>query len=527
MGACHGANVSLGACGKEPAPPAPTTVNVRLNRGIEPTFDAKVRAAVAKEVAEWGFTVVDGESAATVSIDIDGRRERAGLVDAMALHAFELTLHAKMGGASGDFGLELAREDRRLVDVANWAFEHAVDTTATAAVSWLAMQPAIKAEVDRNQQTRGERASPMLRTRSLAEAREDHVKAYSDFCKAEAARTKAMDEKPGEGLPKVTCMGDPCAQWTLLGLGTDGVALVQDTSRTPTFGMVARAKPTWTEAPERILRVAIGKDTKPEVIFRAANIYGFGTLSPDGKRLALSAFAGGRQAMVMLDPLTGKALGKATVLEEGQRVGWTMPMPGDGPLLGQSRDGVALYSATGPKVLEDADEAWPTRTGMLVKFKESGLLSKVDARGETVLSVPWDAEIDEVVEAADGSLYMTQIIGRNVCNVAHLSGDKLALLGESPLEACLWDLAMLGDGRLAATSDVTRPGDVPGDREVVVVDPATGKVTALTADELVEEALQARGDRVVFSRRLGDWPPENDMEIYRRQLCWIDVPKAP
>ena len=62
--------------------------------------------------------------------------------------------------------------------------------------------------------------------------------------------------------------------------------------------------------------------------------------------------------------------------------------------------------------------------------------------------------------------------------------------------------------------------------EVVIFDPANSELTVLTAGPYHEELAygSANGNRIVFNRRLPDWPADYALGIYRRVLCLVDVP---
>ena len=94
------------------------------------------------------------------------------------------------------------------------------------------------------------------------------------------------------------------------------------------------------------------------------------------------------------------------------------------------------------------------------------------------------------------------------------------------LPECIEWPSILPDGRLVGTARVTSEGDSPGDTEIVIVDPADGNVIPLTAGPFDEEYPFAStdGSRIVFSRRLEDWPTDFDLGLFRRVVCWVDVP---
>ena len=91
---------------------------------------------------------------------------------------------------------------------------------------------------------------------------------------------------------------------------------------------------------------------------------------------------------------------------------------------------------------------------------------------------------------------------------------------------CLRDASLLPDGRLIGAARRSEPGDPPGDTEVVIVTPETQDVTVLTRgserDELVRVSRDGR--RVIFNRRLDEWPAEHDIRLFRRVVCWAPIP---
>ena len=79
---------------------------------------------------------------------------------------------------------------------------------------------------------------------------------------------------------------------------------------------------------------------------------------------------------------------------------------------------------------------------------------------------------------------------------------------------------------MVGAANHSEPGDPPGDLEIVVVDPSDASVRAITRGSTRDEIarVSADGRRVVFNRRIGDWAPEYDVQLFRRVVCWADVP---
>jgi hypothetical protein len=112
------------------------------------------------------------------------------------------------------------------------------------------------------------------------------------------------------------------------------------------------------------------------------------------------------------------------------------------------------------------------------------------------------------------------------CTLITARTDTLAVLDRNPLPQCIRSPRMTPDGRLIGVANVTSPGDVPGDREVVIWAPADPELTPLTRGSYVEETVYATPDgaRLLFNRRLEDWPSEYDTRTYRRMVCSMELP---
>ena len=112
------------------------------------------------------------------------------------------------------------------------------------------------------------------------------------------------------------------------------------------------------------------------------------------------------------------------------------------------------------------------------------------------------------------------------CRLHRVDGRSLKRQSVTDLPICLEGARRLSDGRWVGVAPVSSDGDVPGDDEVALWDPAVGTVLALTANHRDEETAYPTpdGTRVVFNRRIAGWPQQFDTKVYRRQTCWADLP---
>lgn len=510
--------VVLAACGSK-APPAPNanTVALTLGVGIDPALDEEVREAFATKLAEAGFEVGTDSNAAAISLVLDLRstKQRPGMMEGSSSWRVEAVVHAKTPSGSEDLQMHFVREAMRGMEVALWAKRIFIDELSTRLVAWLVMRPEMAAEVERL--SRKKTRENLVFTRQRAEMRAAAEAKWNDYCRSERERLAEMDKVSG-----LVCVGDPCSQWTPVGLSADGqTAYVQENKRVPRFQIQASQDGGWVEVPEVLLRVPLVPDGKPETMYETANLYGFANTSGDGATLAVSSIAAeGRIAFARVDAKTGAVVGAPFVLGAEQRAGFAYPLA-DGMLVGL--DPMLVAGATRTE-LPGIERVWQLREGF-VGIHGDGRLVRYDKFGKERGSMTLEQTPDDIIDGGN-LIYVVEHSG-DTCNLLHVGGDPLAIQAAPALETCIDDGQPLGDGRIVAIADASRSDDIAGgDNELVVVVPATGRVTALTRDTYDHDALHAAGQRLVFGRQLPDFPSEHDLRIYRRQICWLDVPAA-
>lgn len=131
------------------------------------------------------------------------------------------------------------------------------------------------------------------------------------------------------------------------------------------------------------------------------------------------------------------------------------------------------------------------------------------------------------VLGSSGAEVWAQLESRSGCELSRLDpAARTARLSAMPV--CLDSPALVGDGRIAGIARMAGGQPDPhGDEELVLVDPETLAVTSVTHGPAREEVVHvAHGERPrpVFNRRLEDWPEEFDVHVYRRVVCWTDLP---
>lgn len=541
------------ACGKsEPPPPPAHTVAVDVGATIDPTLGQELRAAFVKHLSDRGFEVatLDAPAWSRVTLEIAAVRERDGALPKSG--AFELTFsaHAKTGaGATHDHAERFFREAARDVDAGDWAAASAGEALAIDAESWLVGEPDLVALLERAGKVRRGVPTSLFATQALAAARADRMKAWDAYCEAEGARIAGLSSAVPASTdapagPAVQCVGDPCAAWSLIGPTADGrAAWVQIGRREPLFELAANPTTRWLERPVAIARVALEPGAKPVPAFRAGRLFGVPEAALDGSRIAAAHFGAGDLPVVTLFDATapskpgaaGLAVLRTLATPPSEQPGWALPIPGASAFV-DAIDGVASLVAgdAEPALVGPSgaiERMWPGPRGVVVRLAD-GSIGRVDAHGLGP-TMPFEGRVVALADTGAELLVVTRN-GDEGCVLAHVAdapadakqAHGLALVGETPLYECVRELASLADGRLVGLARIHGASDPGEDDEVVTVDPKSGRATPLTADGLVEELVRVSGQRVVFNRRVGEWPAETDLETYRREVCWLDVPAA-
>jgi len=304
---------------------------------------------------------------------------------------------------------------------------------------------------------------------------------------------------------------------------------VHEHYREPILSFVPSARLRWTEPPEAILSVPLAGEAEPRPLLRVGHFYSIATMRGDGNALAAAFFANGTPAVVSLDPETGEWPGR-WLLEPRERVLRKVPSPdGTHALVRRRREGWAVFGESDPVVMPPFREAtlvaFPDGQTRVVGVLESDELTVIDLDG-----APSDLRLDverrvDFLGAHPDRLDLLVREGRQ-CSVRRFDLAERELSDPVPVPHCLGEATSLPDGRLLGGYPLSSPGDAPGDWEIVLIDPEDASATALTRNDEIDEYPQvsADGSRMIWSRRIGDWPDDYDMELYRRVICYADVP---
>ncbi len=179
-------------------------------------------------------------AAHAVVVDLSTRQEREGVIPGTQLQVVSCSAQLVATGRGVaepalHEPLEFAFEEATAGD----AVSRVGETWAAALTPWVVEQVfAAEAFAPVLAGDTGTTVEEMNAARELA-SMEDAVwerkavaEGYDDYCKLEAERLAALRE--GEIHP-TTCLGDPCSQYTLIGVDGAGRAIIQDGSRRPLF----------------------------------------------------------------------------------------------------------------------------------------------------------------------------------------------------------------------------------------------------------------------------------------------------
>jgi hypothetical protein len=365
-------------------------------------------------------------------------------------------------------------------------------------------------------------ASRLRELRQAVEARRAQEAGWWDYCTGEAEQMAALVEAE----PGVTCYGDPCRPWNLVGSTADGHALVQEGPRQPIFQIPPTVKPQWTEPPERLFVLDPERPGVERELMRSGNIYGLSRIDPGGHFTAVEIFgADGAEAVVTMDVASGQPV-DAVILARRQRTNWVRPGLDGGPLLVRMQGGGAgLVSSVGSVDLPTLDEGFWVRTpdGDRVLGQLGDLASLYDLEGESTGRLPIEGWM---TAESDGETLYVMDGQHGGCRMRELDPRTLKVRETTRLGACLSQPRRLADGRWLGLAELSAPGDSPGDPEVVLWDPAADALLPLTANSFDEEKVSPSPDgRYAWvHRRIGRWPREFDTKLYRRQVCRVEIP---
>ncbi|CAN0458341.1 unnamed protein product, partial [Ectocarpus fasciculatus] len=164
--------------------------------------------------------------------------------------------------------MEFVHEDTSAASLADGALD-----------TWTTVFPPHIADAVGNSRQMAEVFSGEADTRAIAAAvklrpyedflyeRRELVDAYASFCRSEGERIQRFAEAEG-----VTCVGNPCGQYALVGVTPEGRPVAEDLSRIPFFSVPLDSKAQWVEPPERLF--VLEADGTERHLMRSDNFYG-------------------------------------------------------------------------------------------------------------------------------------------------------------------------------------------------------------------------------------------------------------
>lgn len=361
----------------------------------------------------------------------------------------------------------------------------------------------------------------------MVETRRQRVEAFEQHCAL--SREEARSSVNGED--GVQCVGDPCHPRSVIGWSADGEnVIVHEHYREPIIEMLDGGRARWTEPPEAILSLPRSGEGEGRPLLRVGHFYGLATVRPDGRSVAASFFGNDVPAVVTLDPTTGEWQ-QRWLLSGRERVPREeASADGHAALVYRRRAGWALLGEGEPVIMPTFREAglvhFPDDEERVVGELETDELAVVGMDGapeEARTALP--GRVRFLLTPRDGQLPLIIQTGRQ-CSLVSFDLTERILGEPTPLPICFADVEGLADGRLVGSAVWSSNDDAPGDLEIVVVDPSDASVRGLTRNTLRDEIphVSPDGRSVAFSRRIGEWPANLNLQLYRRVICTAEIP---
>ncbi len=544
--------------------PEPTRLFVAVE-GCGERCDGAIRAELVRRFAELGFEALpdpaeappdtdgldEAVSAASaigaahvVHVGLEVRTERDGLRPGSRFVVVAATAEVREIGGGGEpppsrtyvFGAEGEDRDDAVARTTR-AFATVIDSETAGD---LFAMPALVTSLedpdsfsDLETKSRFDRA--LERRSGQARTRER----YEEECAITAG------EIVEDGL--VHCAMDACSESYLYGIDPTGrQAFVHVDTPTVYIPFDASPAPRSGESVERLELQPLGGG-QPRVLAEAANFYGYGSLSEDGRVAAFVEQGDARFGVVTLDVRSGArrvldlaerpaSVQQARVSPDGRWVAYFFKpfARGAAEVRLVSSEGAAEHRVVTRRartlrwVVVPLEHGGAPRLAVATVGSESvrGEAGPLlyDPEGDAAVAVDvGDREVQYVIGAHEGTLYFVASPPdeRRHCELGVRDRETLATRF-LPLVACVDDAHMTPNGRIVGVAVVTRDGD-PNDRdtELVVVDPATGEIDQRTSNAAGERypRVSADGRRVAFERHAHS----RFRGINPNAICWTDL----
>jgi len=540
--------LALSAC----TPPGiPSRVLLIQAGGIEPKEDARLLRQIDHKLEEFGFLAnvslepleavdVDAarkqaradQAAHAIVMHLETAEERPGALDGTSLYVVRATAHIintdPVHAETEPLVLEFAHEDTSAGALASGVLDtwtkvfppHIADVVAHSRQ----MELVFSGEADTRFIAAGAKLRPY---EDFLHARRELVDAYDSYCRSEGERIQRFAEAEG-----VTCVGNPCGQYALVGVTPEGRPVAEDLSRVPFFSVPVDSSAQWIEPPERLF--VLEADGSERRLMRSDNFYGIATLRAGDTITAETFTSEGHSALWGVSATDGSPK-KRVLLGPGERNTISEVSPDGSTAFFCLRGGGGCFVQGDGERAEIPDLSWgrwvtPDAGLRLVGElrDEEGIVIVDPANPSAPIRARGRAKgrLHEVVGASAGQVSVISRTGRD-CALEHLDVGSGKVLSSAALPACIDSASLLADGRLVGTAVATGPNDVPGDVEVVVWAPGDDAPTPLTVGSFYEEIVYPSpdGSTVFFNRRL-EAPPDTrvDTRVYRRSVCSVPLP---
>jgi hypothetical protein len=242
-----------------------------------------------------------------------------------------------------------------------------------------------------------------------------------------------------------------------------------------------------------------------------------------------------RELAVIVAPLDGRGAPMfAGAIAQSERSGITRPHPEGLGALVRLRDRNWYYLDGRARITlpNFIDANWLVREGKepaIIGLGPSGWMIVAVDGGLEGTPIGSGAEHQVDLFATSGAEVSAQVWNNGGCELVRLDVEGRRET-RHVLPTCVEYPGRLADGRILGIAGMR--GTTPnrrGNPEVVIIDSETSAITPVTQTPLMEEVVfvarsENGAERIVFNRRLERWPHEFDLGIYRRVVCWTDVP---